>query len=333
MCAPGGVQPCGGMLEGLSSGPGAAVSALGSLSPSTNAVPLAESSSVAASTAASESTTSSKSPDTTPSSSSPASVSLPVFSPSRTERFLLCPMRESYERTWRPLAQREAPWAPHLVLGNAIHAGLAHYHSQMSGSYLGEASNILEREFEEGGAWTLTGLMKLVEKGIRASLDSPLLGPNDTVVATEDTIGEHRADLVFRTPGVGLHVWDYKTKLELKTDWVPRELAQYEESWQLKQTAWAVSQKYGEPVVETGVQLIVLSPRCKAYPVSQRLDAEIMANWLRSAERVWVLMAMKQPFMNTWACRKFGPCPYIPACFVMAGDEAKFPALYERIGQ
>lgn len=245
-------------------------------------------------------------------------------------------MLERYRRRWVPLSRREGEWTPHRALGNAIHAGLAGYYLDL-GDKLPPgptpedlAFDVLQREFEEGGPWTLAGLRKLVQKGLAAALASPLLGPDDQVVATEDTVGECRADLVIRTPGVGLRVWDWKTKLELKSEWVQRELAPYEESWQLLHTAWAVQEKYGEPVVEAGVQLIVLSPRCKAYPLSMKLDAERLASWLRTAERVWEVMAKDEPWMNTRSCRKYGRCDYWNACHVLAGDESRFPTLYER---
>src|SRR6267378_885341 len=111
---------------------------------------------------------------------------LPVYSPSETDDYLLCPRLRVLKRTWRP---RGCGWRPHMALGNAIHAGIAAYYGTGGPRDRVNAHQVAEdtiaAEFREGSEWSLDGLRKLVTKGMQVALDTPLLSDDGTVVGAE----------------------------------------------------------------------------------------------------------------------------------------------------
>lgn len=254
-----------------------------------------------------------------------------IYSPSRTEDWLHCPMFSHYRRMGlEPRVAGPAEWEIALPLGRSIHKGLEAYYAGARSPEAALAAGFgeAERQYVDQETYTREGFHKLVARGIGFALDPPVLDSDEVVVAVEDEVGECRADLVTRKPGVGLRIVDFKTKQSLKSEWRRKELDRYATSWQMRHTAWAIGEKYGEPVVDYRIQLIVLSPKGEALTETYPLGAERLAAWLASAERVWAAMD-GAPWMNTKSCFNFGSCRYFRLCHDLAGDVSAAGAFYE----
>lgn len=269
--------------------------------------------------------------DGTTSSSTVDDSEFPVFSPSETELWLRCPMLHRYQHS-RKLVARAEEWQPHRLLGNAIHAALAkHYVGEPEGEQLEAASLTLEQEFVEQDEWTKEGLYELITKGLKVARQTPLLGPGDKVVAAEKLFLRGKSDLIFRTPGGVLGVWDHKVKLELDSRYRDKTLKEFSTGWQFRHYAWSSSEHYGYTGdIIGGIHLIQLTPRPKAYQHEIPLTRTQILQWLESAKRVWRQMADNKPWMNTLSCERPWRCAFHEACHDLAGDETRFDALYER---
>ena len=282
---------------------------------------------------------------------------LRVYSPTETDDYLVCPRLRILKRHWRP---RGGGWTPHMALGNAIHEGLAAVYDGLRAgeasrwareNHLDWAQNVMAREYREGSEWTLEGLQKLVEKGLKLALTSDLVSPEGKVVAVEEWMSHCRIDLVSREP-FGLVVTDHKVSLELEKRRLEYKLRDLDPSWQLLHEAWAVRQKFGECPKWARAHLIVLGPRPFTHIHSVGpLDDKRLDDFEHSGAYHWDCMghdandygvdrelALSQrtlPPMNTRSCStQYGrKCDFYEGCHVYGGDLTKFPALYEEGGR
>jgi hypothetical protein len=130
------------------------------------------------------------------------------------------------------------------------------------------------------------------------------------------------ADLVTQNAH-GLTVTDYKTKATLQPAYVDSELRQTQRSWQFKQYAWFVQEKYKQPVTHVRKLLVAFKPTLRVwlqpYPVSQ----QELSKWYESAAHVWRLMdEMENGTVKVWrnsdACERYGwqyRCDYYEQCW------------------
>ncbi len=200
---------------------------------------------------------------------------LPVYSPTETEDYLLCPRLRVLKRT---LAPRGCTWTPHLVLGSAIHKGLevAYGRKASHATALAHAEQLLEEEYVEGSEWSLEGCRKLVQRGLKVALETELVSENGSVVACEQWAGHSKIDMVTREP-FGLVVTDHKVSLDLEKKKLEYKVRDMDPSWQLLHEAWAVRSLYGECPTWARAHIIALGPRPFTYihsvPVNDaRLD-------------------------------------------------------------
>ena len=273
---------------------------------------------------------------------------LSIYSPTETDDYLLCPRLRVLKRQWHP---RGCTWTPHLALGSAIHEGLAaHYSGGLSFDPLAVALEVLHREFRDGSHWTLEGLEKLVEKGLKLALTTELVSSEGSVVAVEEWMSHCKIDLVTREP-FGLVVTDHKVSLDLEKRKLEYKLRDLDPSWQLLHEAWAVRQKFGECPKWSRAHLIVLGPRPFTHIHSVGpLDDKRLDDWERSAEYHWDCMKHDAdsygvgidyppanrvlPPMNTRSCWQYGrKCDFYDGCHLYGGDLTMFPTTYEEGGR
>lgn len=263
---------------------------------------------------------------------------LPVYSPSETEDYLVCPRFRVLKRSWAP---NGCAWTPHMLLGTAIHAGLATHYANLEKETLPyeSAHAVLEAEFQEGSEWSLDGLRSLVTKGLKAALATELVSANGSVVGVERWVAHSRIDLVTREP-FGLVVTDHKVSLDLEKRKLDYKIRDLDPSWQLLQTAWGVQQLFGECPAWSRAHIIAIGPRPFTYVHSIPITPERLADFEKSAVRHWQDMELDNlgqmlgnlPPMNTRSCWRYGrKCEFYDGCHIYAGDLTKFPTLYTPI--
>jgi hypothetical protein len=264
---------------------------------------------------------------------------LPIYSPTETDDYLLCPRLRVLKRILRPRGC--GTWTPHIALGNAIHLGLAlHYGQKMSPvGAQARAEELLQDEFVEGGEWSLEGCRKLMQKGLKVALETPLISDEGSVVGCETWAAHARLDMVTREP-FGLVVTDHKVSLDLEKRKLEYKVRDLDPSWQLLHGAWACLQKYGELPRWSRAHIIALGPRPFTHIHAIEITPERIADYERSAEAHWGQMAIHSrdfncearllPPMNTRSCYQYGrKCDFYELCHTYGGDLDKADALYE----
>jgi hypothetical protein len=279
-------------------------------------------------------------------------MELRIYSPTETEDFLVCPRLRVLKRQWH---LRGGSWTPHLALGNAIHAGLAANFTNIEAASRGVygavnifavAADEMARGFREGSEWTLEGLQKLTEKGLKLALTTELVSPEGSVIGVERWVAHSRLDLITREP-FGIQVTDHKVSLSLEKRKLEYKLRDLDPSWQLLHQAWAVRQEFGECPKWARAHMIVLGPRPFTHIHSVGpLDDKRLDDFERSGEYHWDCMGHDAngygvdremeltsrvlPPMNTRSCsNQYGrKCDYYDGCHLYGGDLTKFPALY-----
>ena len=272
---------------------------------------------------------------------------LPIYSPSETDDYLVCPRFRVLKREWCP---RGSLWTPHLALGNAIHAGLARRYFTMppGGSdeaVYTDAYAVMDAEYREGSEWSLEGCRKLVDKGLKVALATELVSPDGTVVLVEDWAGHSKIDLVTRE-SFGLVVTDHKVSLELEKRRLDYKIREHDPSWQLLHEAWAVREHFGECPKWARAHFIAVGPRPFTYIHSIQVDDKRLDDWYQSAETHWARMARDTaayqasdlgrplPPMNPRSCWRYGrKCEFHDLCNVYGGDLTKAPVLYHPISE
>ncbi len=260
-----------------------------------------------------------------------------IFSPTETEKYLLCPRLRQLGKLWEP---REQTWTPNMALGTAIHAGLAQYYGGEPGEALDAARAAMAVEYEDGSEYTLDACLALVETGMAAALKTDLVGDGE-VIAVEYAMSHMYVDLIVRN-SEGLSVIDHKVTLKMdKGKQLPYRILDYDPSWQLLQYPWGLREyaAFGTPVWAKA-HLIILTPRpftyVHAFPVSDaRLDDfehSAYQHWdeMASHDITYRLDGQLAP-MNTRSCHAYGrKCDFYELCHTYCGDETKAPTLYER---
>lgn len=258
------------------------------------------------------------------------------YRPTEVRQWLVCPTLWRFEKRWTP---RALPWSPAMVIGSAIHAGVAaHFRAVRGEPVLGPvptAAMVLEHGYVEQDTWTLESLNRLVDKGITLVLKEVHLHPDAKIIAVEQTIAGRHPDLVTSLHDA-LEVWDWKTSVSLEARWVPDRLDEYMHSWQLLDYAYHCQEYYQRPVTQVSPVLVILGPRpmVKMQPI--RVSNERLQQWKRSADVVWTLMASGQTWMNLEACSNKGhfygkTCPMFQGCHDLLGDETLFSGIYSPV--
>ena len=235
-----------------------------------------------------------------------------MWSPSSVEKFMLCPMRWWLDRQG---AVGRVQDTQAMEQGSAYHAAMAAYWNvhKTPGNWYGDA--LIERAVglthtQEGDNLREQGVV-----GVEVNLDG-----NDAEAARHGRY-PGTCDLI-TTNATGLTVTDYKTKGKLEAAYVDRELRQTDRSWQLKQYAYFIQLKYGQPVTSKRKLLVSLVP-LKVWLVSYAVTQQELSTWYEQAQTIWHLMdEVECGNLAAWqvesACERFGwqwRCPFYSNCW------------------
>ena len=260
---------------------------------------------------------------------------LKVFSPSRTEDWLKCPIYAHFRRSLQP---REAVWSPARTLGKAVQAGVNIYlreqrqHGERGVTLTHEVEHavlpIIEADFQPQEAHTVARLAKLATRGALAVIESGLFDGHD-ILLVDEPVGSGRPDVVSRYNG-RLHVADFKVTNQLRDDYRAKRLAEYDTHDQFWQYAWEVGEHFGEPVERVRAILVILAP-LKVLHADLTVTPERVAFWLSGAQQAWRDMGAEargeRPMApKTSSCYgKYGKCDAYDFCYTFGCDPV--PAL------
>jgi hypothetical protein len=258
--------------------------------------------------------------------------------PTETTDWLRCPTYWHLNRTWEAIGS----WRPHLALGAAIGTGLNHLLQQTPERAEIEALELLEARHEPNDEWSLEALQGLVVKGIREAAKTTVkdMLATEKVIKCELTVGKGRLDLVTRRePGL-LVITDHKVSLQMKSEYVLRNLQEAESDWQLWDYAFRAREYYQQ---RDGIivrrHLGVLTPRTKWYTHEVQIKPEVLDRWLLGAGLVWTEINKAKAdvaggfapllAMNLRECiGRYGKCAFYLACHNLNLDPTKMSALY-----
>ena len=260
------------------------------------------------------------------------------YSPSATENFLHCPVYWGLKKLYVPRT-KSIRWEPNLLLGQVVHSGMEAW-AQDHPDPEQVVTQRLEREYVLQSEWTLEALTSHAVKAFRVlrdAMEAELAGVS-TILAAELELGETRLDLVTRGSS-GVSVWDYKTSLSLRSDYVAKRQLETLHSWQAHHIAWAAREYYQEPGgIWVKIPLVAMTPRCKAWIDRWFMTDAMLDHWYESAKIVWEDMwrienNLKSPHMNLRSCFKWGKwCEYGPFCHNCTGDATlATQSLFDRV--
>lgn len=261
-------------------------------------------------------------------------------SPTSTEKWLRCPTLWKLDRQWTT----QGEWRPHMALGAAIGKGLEVMVGPEPDTALNEALTLLEARFEPNDTWTLDGLTGLVTKALKTVKETTFaeILEHETIVGAEVELDNGRIDLLTKR-GDDFIVTDHKVRLQLKPEYVQKELIASETDWQLWDYAWRTRQTYQTGNIIIRRHMIILSPRMKAWLHPTRLNAEVLDRWSIGADQVWHDMEKAKELvaspnygdygvslpMNLRECNgRFGKCEFYIACHTCNQDPKLMAALY-----
>lgn len=256
--------------------------------------------------------------------------------PTETVNWLRCPTYWALDRNW----QQSGTWKPHLALGAAIGTGLNHLLLGTPESAATEALALLQARFEDNDEWTLNALESLVHRAIQEATKTTVkdMLATEKVLGCEVTVGKGRLDLVTRR-GDNLIITDHKTSLQMKSEYVLRNLQEAETDWQLWDYAYRAREYYGQTEnIIVRRHLGVLTPRTKWYTHEVKIRPEVLEAWERGARSVWhdINQAKNNNkstdlLMNLRECHgRYGKCPFYDFCHTCAGDEKRAEMIYTR---
>lgn len=256
----------------------------------------------------------------------------PVWSPSHTERWLLCPVKEQLTRDG--VIGRLEKWSPGAIVGTALHKGLAilMQDEEQEPKAIVAVQESVNAEWPPDGtagwdvnkviAETITCLRRIYRERMPELLQDNgcvvgvecALGEGDTAdgryPGTPDLITEHGPE-----DGRYLCVTDWKSHWVLDDRYIERELVSTEESWQLFQYAWFAQQYYALPVRHVRKCVIrVINPKSWLYTV--KVTPERLTRWHAQATVVWEQMSHSTPWQNWGSCRRYGRCEFWEHCHV-----------------
>lgn len=270
--------------------------------------------------------------------------------PSETTDWLRCPTYWHLNKTWQPLG----PWKPHMALGAAIGVGLNHLLQQTPDLAEIEALALLEARFEPSDEWSLEALQGLVVKAIREAAKTTVkdMLATEKVLGCEVTIGRGGLDLVSKRDRVvsdrppsdkanftELIITDHKVSLQMKSEYVLRNLQESEVDWQLWDYAYRAREYYQTNDIIVRRHLGVLTPRTKWYTHETRIKPDVLDRWLDGAGRVWLAMNEVKELqasgfspdltMNLRECiGRYGRCTFYDACHSCNLDPQRMSMLY-----
>jgi hypothetical protein len=272
-----------------------------------------------------------------------------IHRPTVTKDFLKCPMYWRLKQLWQPKA---GEWTPYKLMGTAIHAGVHEFWLSRDLVKAAQvAQEVLGANFVDQPIWTQEGCSKLVSKGLLEALQGTpghvMWSQTEDLVGSELDLGHCHPDLVTRSKVTGqLFVTDLKTSYVVKPQWVSKRLLSYETDWQFHHYAWAVGEKYGEPVEAVRVQLVALSPKVTSWVYPVKLSQARLKNWLETAKSVWINLDQVKnriekypapiggsfhPIQNLTSCDQYGGCEFKTACHTLELEEKTFASFYDPI--
>jgi uncharacterized protein YxjI len=256
--------------------------------------------------------------------------------PTETNDWLRCPTYWMLNKTW----QQTGNWKPHLALGAAIGVGLNHLLQQTPDRAEIEALDVLGARFEPSDEWTLEALQGLTVKAIREAAKTTVKDMLETekVLQCELTIGKGRIDLVSKRQNT-LIVTDHKVSLQMKSEYILKNLREAETDWQLWDYAYRAREYYQTNDIIVRRHLGVLTPRTKWFTHEVVIKPEVLDRWVRGAQEIWNQIARaRQTFeiegpdslpMNLRECNgRFGRCPFFDACHSCNLDPTAMSVLY-----
>ena len=122
----------------------------------------------------------------------------------------------------------------------------------------------------------------------------------------------------------GLTVTDYKTKAKMDSRFADRELRQTQRSWQLRQYAWFVQEKYQRPVTQIRKLLVAFTPVLKVWLATYPVTKPALVQWHQQANQVWELMddvedmGPTRVWQNPETCERYGfdwRCQFYEICW------------------
>jgi PD-(D/E)XK nuclease superfamily protein len=223
-----------------------------------------------------------------------------------------------------------------MLLGKAIGKGLEHLVGPQPESAVNQALDALRAGFEENDIWTLEALESITTQMIKLAAKTTYaeILQNEVVVGAEVDLGGGIIDLLTKQGDLWI-ITDHKTKLQMKADWVQKELIEAETDWQLFDYAWRVRNHYQTNNIAIRRHLGIVSPKSKWFLHQRRLNAETIERWADGANLVWEeIEAVKNgrdPAMRLLECMgRFGKCPMYEACHTYNQDPKMMEALYEQ---
>ena len=246
----------------------------------------------------------------------PVSPPMP-WSPSSTEAFLACPMAWYLKR--QGVIGRVMDTTA-MDQGTVFHAAMAaHWNRDRDHKIplgiVGAFQTVLEQE-------------DLLELGLIGA-EVNLGGPPEEAVRHGRYNGT--CDLVTENE-TGLTVTDYKTKAKMDARFADRELRQTQRSWQLRQYAWFVQEKYQKPVTQIRKLLVAFTPVLKVWLATYPVTQETLTTWWDQANQVWAAMDLLETQDQRWiwqnpdACERYGwdwRCQFYEICWDGAPMEYK----------
>lgn len=267
-----------------------------------------------------------------------------IWSPSHVNKWLECPLKWSLQR--QGVEGVREKWSPGLVVGTALHAGLAQAFggSEQDAAYCGEiAGGTLANDWPQGdtGDFDLDVVRHKMLNALAKALDKrgELLGDYGRVLGVEVKLGDGdretgqypgTADLITQhgnPPGIDapeyLCITDWKSHWSLDDYYVEKELSETERNWQLHQYAWFAQQVYSVPVKYLRKVVIRCVPSAKVWVYTHEVTQRRLEQWHGYALEVWDRMGNDAGCEPPWSappnwqsCRKYGKCEYYhrPEC-------------------
>ena len=257
------------------------------------------------------------------------------YPPRDTENYLICPM---YSRLTRSYVPKGLEWSPSALIGTSVHRGVVAHYTHSPIPPLQAAREVLEQEFVAQEKYTLEGVWKSVERGVKLGIEAELDAGRKLVCAEEMVYGR-RADLVWRmSSGEGLRVTDVKVRLNLDADKLPYAQQEAEHSWQLHDYGYHYGLHFGEPVPWCEMAFIILAPRARVVVHPVATPPQRLAQWYKMAEVIWARKAqdeaMETPPQNWMICESrvfYGqPCPFRGFCHTHKADWSMIDTLCDR---
>ena len=262
--------------------------------------------------------------------------SLPVFSPTSTDVWGVCPIlwRESYRMGWRPNAATKADVS--RIAGIGFSAGMSQYNlGKTEDVVLGAAFDSVQQEIDhllaahiDCSAFADMGDLELsLGNVLKYAITHDPTPSNWLVIEVEKPhplAGNARCDVVYQTPNGEKVVRDYKFKLAFdETRWLASTLWTYEHSEQVPHYLWMTE------ATRFLLTIYGASPKprlIKEHPIEWTEDE--LERWEFTQRYKWRMM--QEHIQYPHACwpasqheTKYGKCQLVEWCLVHKRDEAK----------